>query len=358
MTSATQTARGKLDGLEAGRGVAAMLVLLRHARTHCLLAYGAFPDAKLLVFGHAGVDFFFVLSGFIIFHAHRADLGRPSRLGHYLQRRFTRIYPFYWIVFAVTAAGAALSSHPFPSLDLFFRSFLLLPTDQHPVVDVAWTLQQEVLFYAIFAAIIVNRWLGRLAFIAWFAYMVAAAVVPLDHPRGVVDDLANYFNFEFFFGMAAALIAGRFRIPIPRVLLTVGIVAFLSVGFAEDSGAVPNLNIFTHLGYGIAAMAIVLGLVGWERRGDFAVPAILATLGSASYTIYLTHPLFIGSIWQVLVRVHLDTALPAWGAYAVLVFGAVVGAVAVSFAVEKQAIALARRWLAGRKPPVLVSARS
>ena len=363
MTPATETARGKLargklEGLEAGRGVAAFLVLLRHARTHCQLAYGAFPDAKLLVFGHAGVDFFFVLSGFIIFHAHQADLGRPARLGHYLQRRFTRIYPFYWIAFLVAAAETLLSSHASPPLSLFVRSVFLLPTDQPPIIGVAWTLQQEVIFYTIFATIILNRRLGIAAFAAWFAYMVAVWSLRLPHPLGVVDDLANYFNFQFFFGMTAAWIAGRFRIPAPRVLLAVGVVAFLAVGLAEDSGAAPNLNLFTHLGYGIAAMAMVLGLVGWERRGDFAVPAILATLGSASYAIYLTPPLSIGAIWQVLVHTHLDTALSPWGAYAILVPSSTVVAVAVSFAVEKPAIALARRLLSGRKPATLVPARS
>jgi len=49
-------------------------------------------------FGHAGVDFFFVLSGFIIFFVHGKDIGKPSRLPHYVWRRFIRIYPVYWAV--------------------------------------------------------------------------------------------------------------------------------------------------------------------------------------------------------------------------------------------------------------------
>jgi peptidoglycan/LPS O-acetylase OafA/YrhL len=369
MTSPTEASRpaagphsakltgAKLTGLEAGRGVAAILVLLRHARSHCQLAYGIFPDGNLLVFGHAGVDFFFVLSGFIIFHAHRADIGRPARLGFYIQRRFTRIFPFYWIIFAAAVAEVMLSPHAKPPLGLFVRSFFLLPTDNTPIIGVAWTLQQEMIFYTIFATIILNRRLGIAAFAAWFAYMVAVWSLSLPHPPGAVDDLANYFNFEFSFGMAAAWIAGRrSAIPAPRILLLAGIVVFLAVGLAEDNGLVRNLNIFTHLGYGLSALAMVLGLVGWERRGDFAVPPLLATLGGASYAIYLTHTLLIGIIWQVMLRLHLDTALNAWGSYAVLVLGAILVAVALSFAVEKPVIALTRRWLGANKRPARLAA--
>src|SRR3984885_1419086 len=86
--------RARLEGVEAGRGVAALLVVLYHAALH---VEGDVPGSAVLWglphFGHAGVDFFFVLSGFIISFVHRKDVGRPDRLGHYLERRFTRVFP-------------------------------------------------------------------------------------------------------------------------------------------------------------------------------------------------------------------------------------------------------------------------
>jgi exopolysaccharide production protein ExoZ len=79
--------RARLEGVEAARGVAALLVVLYHAALH---VEGDVPGSAVLWglphFGHAGVDFFFVLSGFIISFVHRRDLGRPDRLGHYLER--------------------------------------------------------------------------------------------------------------------------------------------------------------------------------------------------------------------------------------------------------------------------------
>jgi peptidoglycan/LPS O-acetylase OafA/YrhL len=57
-------ARVRLEGVEAGRGVAALLVVLYHAALH---VEGNVPGSAVLWglphFGHAGVDFFFVLSG-------------------------------------------------------------------------------------------------------------------------------------------------------------------------------------------------------------------------------------------------------------------------------------------------------
>ena len=298
----------KLSGLEAGRGVAALLVVAFHR-----------------------------------------DIGVPSGLSHYIERRLTRIYPFYWIVFALTLLTLALSSHPFPQAGPVFLSFSLLPTVEPPVDALAWTLQQEMLFYTIFALLILNWRLGRFAFAVWFIFLVGAAIWPVPQHSGLLVELSYYFNFEFFLGMGAAWLTARISIPTPRMALTAGIVAFVAIGMAEDAGWAASLNIFTHLGYGLAAMTMVLGLVGWERRGDFTVPPVLAVLGSASYSIYLTHVLSIGTIWQIFLVFGAENRLPAWAVYLVLVTGAAIAGVAMSYLVEKPVIALVRRRLIALK---------
>ena len=139
---------GRLTGIEAGRGVAALLVLGVHARDHLFKNFGqSVPLGDLFVFGHAGVDFFFVLSGFIILYVHAKDIGRPHRLSHYLQRRFTRIYPFYWAALLLTLAVMSVSkAQIFPSFFHVVSSVLLIPLSGDPVIPVAWTLQNEVTF--------------------------------------------------------------------------------------------------------------------------------------------------------------------------------------------------------------------
>src|SRR3954463_11549623 len=95
------SARGRayLPAVDAARGAAAFLVLLYHA-SHRLLdttffSFDHLAFIDVFSFGARGVDLFFVLSGFIIFHAHRSDIGRPERLSLYGVRRLFRIYPVY-----------------------------------------------------------------------------------------------------------------------------------------------------------------------------------------------------------------------------------------------------------------------
>src|SRR5580692_2096905 len=99
---------GRLLGIQLARGAAAVLVVLYHAgRGLALPQYlGHVPLGGLFNFGHAGIDFFFVLSGFIIFTVHHGDIGRPSALPRYVWRRLARIYPIYWVVTAIVIALA------------------------------------------------------------------------------------------------------------------------------------------------------------------------------------------------------------------------------------------------------------
>src|SRR4051812_16613211 len=83
--------------LQAYRGLAALLVVFSHAQ-NIYAKYGPSPGWPVLFqFGSAGVQFFFVLSGFIMLWVHAADIGRPAAAGKYFHKRFIRIYPIYWV---------------------------------------------------------------------------------------------------------------------------------------------------------------------------------------------------------------------------------------------------------------------
>src|ERR1039458_2243310 len=71
---------GEIKSLQYGRGIAALLVCLFHyegAMNQIQTGSGSLESSGFeFIFraGHSGVEFFFILSGFIIFHAHRIDL--------------------------------------------------------------------------------------------------------------------------------------------------------------------------------------------------------------------------------------------------------------------------------------------
>lgn len=98
------------------------------------------------------MDFFFVLSGFIIMHAHLHEGGRPGAIGGYVFKRLTRIFPAYWPVglallglYAALPALSASGGREFSVLS----SVLLLPADRPPALSVAWTLVHELMFYTV-----------------------------------------------------------------------------------------------------------------------------------------------------------------------------------------------------------------
>jgi len=97
-TVATTVVPSRLVGIEASRGIAALLVVLFHTTVIMNLPkyFGALPLHGLFKFGYAGVDFFFVLSGFIILHTHMNDIGKKGAIASYARKRFIRVLPIYF----------------------------------------------------------------------------------------------------------------------------------------------------------------------------------------------------------------------------------------------------------------------
>ena len=133
----------RFEILQAVRAIAALGVLLHHAG-HAADKYGGpMPLIELTGMGRAGVDLFFVLSGFIILHA---TVGRGLTWKAFAHARFRRIYLPYWpagLVMAVIIFGSASTDSTI--LRNLIASVTLLPVGE-PMLNVAWTLQHEVMF--------------------------------------------------------------------------------------------------------------------------------------------------------------------------------------------------------------------
>ncbi|MFN3674917.1 MAG: acyltransferase family protein [Sphingomonas pseudosanguinis] len=326
--------RHRLAGIEALRGVAAIAVLLCHAATHVDLAFGTPTLRALMRPGHNGVDLFFVLSGFLLLFIHRRDVGQPVTMARYARRRVMRIYPVYWLALAATIAIALAGGHGWPAPGRLLLSILLWPSTTVPLHPLAWTLQYEVMFYLIFALLLLHRVAGLAAMALWLLAIVTAQVVPIG--GGLAT---NIFAIEFFFGMAAAQMLHS-RPPPPRVaagIATAGAIGFLGGWALEAAGWLYGYGVAARLVYGLSAAAMIGGAAGSEARLRW--PQSLIGIGRASYAIYLFHLIGIGVAWQVGTR--LGVALPPVPWFILLVLAGGLLGVAVHVTVERPLL----RWM-------------
>jgi peptidoglycan/LPS O-acetylase OafA/YrhL len=342
----------RLRGIQAARGVAALLVVLYHAGRLIALPHyvGVIPFGGLFDFGHAGVDFFFVLSGFIICFVHRDDIGRPARLPRYLWRRATRIYPTYWAIAGIVFVLAlpSPSRHGLPAW-LNPRDLLLAPVPGPTPVGMAWSLRNEMWFYIVFALAILNARLGIAAFAAWAA-AVLATQLPIRFPPALTSIVETY-NADFIIGAAAALAIRRWRIPHPRAILLASLAAFLAVAAAENAQLFPAGHNLSRALFGLCSGFLVLGLVAAERQGALPVDRFTLLLGRISYSLYLIHGTVISRTAHVLATLGVIGALPGWSVFALVVALSLLAGLALHHLVEAPVMARqdsAYRWLAGR----------
>jgi exopolysaccharide production protein ExoZ len=332
---------GRLGAIEACRGLAATAVVLYHASRHLDKTYGVPMLRDALQFGHAGVDLFFVISGFIILYVHYRDIGTPARLPHYVGRRFTRVLPTYWVALTLTILLASGGHKGLPSLSDLFWSITLAPSDHNLILGIAWTLRFELAFYVFFCILILNRIAGLAVLAIWLAAILAAAVarIALPGPAGV---LTGAFNLEFFFGMTIAYTLRNTTIPVPRLWLAAGVSLFAAAAVVEGMGLLDGYADYSRLIYGIPSALIILGAAEAGRQGHLAIPAPLRVLGAASYSIYLFQFVFIGIFWQAWLHSGLDRWTPHAASFLVLAGAGVGGGIIMSGCVEHPLIRLVR----------------
>jgi exopolysaccharide production protein ExoZ len=264
----------KIQSLQAGRGIAASAVILHHSVIAAHNFGQSAPGYSTLSRGYIGVDFFFVLSGFIIFHS---TVGRGKSLKDYAGARFRRIYLPYWpIGLAVALAYIAM---PHLSESNRYWSWLptltLLPVDSAPALSVAWTLKHEMLFYILFGLF----YFSRLLPLGLFAWGVGIGFLPHVPFQAI--------NVEFFMGMLAAILYRQKQAS--PALLVYAVLAFVLWIYV---GATDETSVLAGLGF----MFIIAPIAQMERKEWFVVPKWLVFLGAASYSLYLVHTPLISAV--------------------------------------------------------------
>jgi exopolysaccharide production protein ExoZ len=292
---------GQLQSIQALRAVAALSVFFFHYAETLRIEFG-FPPG-LFSIGDAGVDIFFVISGFIMcLTTDRPDQRSP---GQFAVKRLARILPLYYVmtlgVFALALVAPHLLGSTTASLGNLVKSLLFVPYAREdgmvqPILFLGWTLNYEMFFYAIFTLALLT---GRPA-IAAIGVIVALVVAGAFIPDGnvVVDFYTSGILLEFVFGCLLYL-AFRHRphwLKAVSLLWVVGVLALAAQNFYPQ-------DLPREIGRGLPALLIVGGLLGSEARAGGVIQSALARLGDASYSLYLGHPYVIALTTKVAVAV-------------------------------------------------------
>lgn len=264
------------------------------------------------IFGNAGVDLFFAISGFIMLVTNWEQFGKVGASGRFFLHRVIRIYPAYWLsivpialVFFL-ARDRLMTGHVEGKTDLLASVFLYPQPVQHVLLPVSWTLVFEMTFYVIFAFMLLAHRRYLVPFLAlWLCVQLTLWAAFESSPNPYLKYAATALPIEFIFGIVVGLCYVHGRMPHPRKIFAAGAAGAIFVWAAATFGSLQVTNSMGRvLTFGVPFALILYGAVAFEAEGAFIVPMWLVAIGDASYAAYLWHFPVINVLRQGVLRLH------------------------------------------------------
>lgn len=309
----------ELKALTGARGLAAWWVVLFHLRGSMAQMHPAVESA--IAKGYLAVDFFFLLSGFVIWLSwgrRFAEGGFPVA-GRFLWKRMARIWPLHLFVLACAVALASVLAVTGRNIDRF--PFAELPL--HVVLlqswgfvdplkwnDPAWSISAEAAAYLLFPLLAVAVDWRKLPSVVLVGFVAALlfGILPLCGQDGLGSELQRFAVarcvIQFAAGTAIGALwlrwQGRDRIAIVAVALAAGLAAAWALKLLSEAQSLPAA---------LACLLLAVGITS-NRRGNPLEWAPIYRLGEISYATYLGHFL----LWFVfkLLLVQDASDAPAW----------------------------------------------
>jgi peptidoglycan/LPS O-acetylase OafA/YrhL len=307
------------------RAAAALCVLYYHIAANLKnSSYVYVPD--IYEIGSAGVDLFFVISGYIMA---KIIWEKPFRTGSFISNRLWRITPLYWsatlFVFLIAVLAPSLLGSTMADIGQLVHSLLFIPNgaaphSTSPTLVVGWTLNYEMFFYATIVACVGFFRDKSLA-------LTATALGLLVLLGNLVEPENNYLVFytdpiilEFTFGIAVFHIVRLQDNQLPKYIAYPVLAVSLSVMAITTATGIDNHRVLL---WGVpAAFALYAGLSALTFNA-----ALFKQLGDWSYEIYIVH-VFIIAGGMKLILPYID-ALPLAETVKVLLFATILTIITV-----------------------------
>lgn len=279
------------------RAWAAIAVIATHYLNHFLP-----PDSSLLITtlknsGRYGVDIFFVISGYVITRNYYFSNGGPIK---FLAKRALKIYSGYWLVLAAVLA-LKLITHVDISQYNLWKSVLLLPQQgrANPLGGLVWTLSHELIFYILFALLLLFPVNFRPKIAAVYAVTLALFFIALRCDNLYPDLIAttNWLISPFIFEFMAGAVVYFIKPPPRQLFLWLGLVGLGAVGLISAywfDGNLGNIIEKRSLLWRVAlltppAVLLVCWAVGPNATSRSQIAKMFVVIGNASYMLYLAH---------------------------------------------------------------------
>ena len=369
--------RVKIDGLDALRFIAAAAIVLFHLVRMPNLAIPPYFSVIPERFG-LGVPLFYMISAFGLALGYSGKLVGSEALLDYFRRRFFRIAPLFYLmvgfycVYLYLMFGKVITLAQVAASLLFV--FNLMPTQVAGFVWASWSIGVEMAFYLVLPILLLAAKSVRSAFVllAITVFLGAQWASAFALAPDSLKPFGNFFILSYAVYFAAgiacffiwrAIVPGlseksRYRLGLASILCAVVLATVVGTGDFLEALSMNFGPMGPKVFSAVFLFFLVIGIAFAPLR--VLVNRVSTMLGKASFSIYLLHPVVIGTLMKLGWFDWLYVRLVDWAAFAasaVMVFSILLPLALLSYRyIELPGMAMASKRRVTSPPPLISAA--
>ena len=338
--------KARLSELDALRGIAALMVVFEHYTSRYNDFYRPINFPFKFIYGHFGVQLFFLISGFVIF----LTLNKTRHPLDFIISRFSRLYPVYWVSVLLTFTCITIFAAPDPSfIPTLNEALINLTMLQRWLISgrnldgVYWTLAVELSFYAIMFTLYVTNLLKKIEFLSiiYLGFIISTKIIE----NYFAITIPNVIKVTLLLDYGNLFIAGIMFYKIINTPKKIHYFILLSCLLTEY-----YLHSESNI---LIAIYFVIFYLFTQGKLKFISLKPLLFFGSISYSLYLTHQVIGYILIDNLYRKGLDTP---WLLLVIAISSSIALASLLRFYVEKPSQNWIRnRWHRSKKYQAITS---